>query len=64
MGRVKHLIAALLIIGMGLAFLVHFTIIGYYGSVTISEPREWVFYLEFFGLVIITGYGFIYLKVK
>ena len=58
---IKHILAGLIIMGLGLAFLVHFALIAYYGSVRIQEPNALILWLEIAFLAAIFSYGCWYL---
>lgn len=57
---VKHFIAGMLIAGMALAFLIHYFLVAYHGSIKVQEPNEIVWALEFLGFVVILGFGILY----
>ena len=59
--EMKHALAASMLIGMSLAFLVHFALIVHYGAVEIKEPSLFILIAEIVGLFFIFGYGCWYL---
>ncbi len=48
--KIRHVLANIIVIGLSLAFLVHFGLIAYYGQVVISEPHTVILALEIIGL--------------
>ena len=53
----REWITNLLLIGISIAFLVHFIMIKIYGSVVISEPNKLILGLEIVGFIAIIGFG-------
>ena len=48
--KILHILTNMIVIGLSLAFLVHFGLIAYYGQVVISEPHTVILALEIIGL--------------
>jgi len=48
--KIRHILTNMIVIGLSLAFLVHFGLIAYYGQVVISEPHTVILALEIIGL--------------
>ena len=56
----KHILAALMIMGTSLAYLWHFSNIIRLGSHLIKEPNIFILVAETVGMIAIFGYGFWY----
>ena len=57
--KIRHVLANIIVIGLSLAFLVHFGLIAYYGQVVISEPHTVILALEIIGLTGLIVFGFV-----
>jgi len=53
----KQWITNFIVIGLALAFLVHFTMIAMWGQVLIQEPNTIILVLEIVGLIVIMGFA-------
>ena len=49
--QMRYFLANIIVISLSIAFLVHFSLIAYYGQVVISEPYPVILALEMIGLV-------------
>jgi len=49
--RRRYFLANVVVIGLSVAFLVHFSLIAYYGQLVIGEPHLVVLVLEMTGLI-------------
>ena len=49
--QMRYFFANIIAISLSIAFLVHFSLIAYYGQVVISEPHPVILALEMIGLL-------------
>ncbi len=49
--KIRYYLANIIAISLAIAFLVHFSLIAYYGQVVISEPDPVILALEMIGLL-------------
>jgi hypothetical protein len=47
----RYFLANVVVIGLSVAFLTHFSLIAYYGQLIISEPHPVILVLEMTGLI-------------
>lgn len=57
--KIRHILTNMIVIGLSIAFLVHFGLIAYYGQVVISEPHTVILALEIIGLTGLVVFAFI-----
>lgn len=57
--KIRHILTNMIVIGLSIAFLVHFGLIAYYGQVVINEPHTVILALEIIGLTGLVVFAFI-----